>query len=231
MIDFAAVMAHVKSAIATIAPEDSAETLEAGGVHVISGSARFTGSDTLEVDGRSLRFRRAIIATGAAPAVPPVPGLREATPLTSESVWDLDDLPERLVVLGGGSIGCELGQAFARLGSQVTLVEALPRILAREDPDAARLVGEAFERDGIAVLAGHTLVEVHGGAGQHGEVVLEGPAGSGTVGFDRLLVAVGRRPNVSGLEPAGCRRRPRRAGLRPGGRSPANGEPADLGGG
>ncbi len=200
-IDFAAVMAHVKSAIATIAPEDSAETLEAGGVRVISGSARFTGSDTLQVGGRSLRFRRAIIATGATPAVPPVPGLREAKPLTSESLWDLDDLPERLVVLGGGSIGCELGQAFARLGSRVTLVEALPRILAREDPDAARLVDNAFERDGVQVLAGHTLVEVHGGDGQPGEVVLDGPSGISTVAFDRLLVAVGRRPNVSGLEP------------------------------
>ncbi len=201
VVDFAAVMAHVKGAIAAIAPEDSTESLESGGVHVVSGSARFTGPETVDVDGRTLRFRHALIATGAGPAVPAVAGLREAKPLTSESVWNLHGLPERLVVLGGGSIGCELGQAFARLGSRVTLVEALPRILAREDPDAARLVRDALDQDGIQVLAGHTVVGVHGGAGQDGEVLLEGPSGSSTVGFDHLLVAVGRRPKTAGLEP------------------------------
>ncbi len=201
VIDFAAVLAHVKGAIAAIAPEDSAETLQAAGVHVVTGSARFTGPDSLEVDGRSLRFRLAIVATGAVPAVPPVPGLREATPLTSDSVWNLEELPDRLVVLGGGSIGCELGQAFARLGSRVTLVEALPRILAGEDPDAARLVQDTFDRDRVRVLAGHTVVGVRGRAGQDGEVVLDGPSGTHTVGFDQLLVAVGRRPNTVGLEP------------------------------
>ncbi len=130
-----------------------------------------------------------------------MPGLREAKPLTSNSLWDLEGLPDRLVVLGAGSIGCELGQAFARLGSRVTLVEALPRILAREDPDAARLVRDACDRDGIRVLAGHTVVGVHGGAGQDGTVVLDGPSGTSTIEFDELLVAVGRRPNTSGLEP------------------------------
>ena len=206
VVDFAAVMAHVKAAIAAIAPEDSAEAMQASGVQVVTGSARFTGPDTLDVDrddrGLRLRFRRALITTGAGPAVPPVPGLREAKPLTSDSAWNLQELPDRLVVLGAGSIGCELGQAFARLGSRVTLVEALPRILAREDPDAARLVREAFDRDGIRVLAGHTVVGVSGGAGQDGTVVLEGPSGTSTIGFDELLVAVGRRPNTAGLEPS-----------------------------
>ena len=201
VVDFAAVMAHVKGAIAAIAPEDSAEAMHASGVQVLTGSARFTGPDTLDLDGRRLRFRRAIITTGAGPALPPVPGLREANPLTSHSVWNLQELPDRLVVLGAGSIGCELGQAFARLGSRVTLVEALPRILAREDPDAARLVRDAFDRDGIRVLGGHTVVGVSGGAGQAGTVVLDGPSGSSTIGFDQLLVAVGRRPNTAGLEP------------------------------
>ena len=201
VVDFAAVMAHVKGAIAAIAPEDSAEAMQASGVRVLTGSARFTGPDTLDVDGQRLRFRRAIITTGAGPAVPPVPGLREAKPLTSDSVWNLQGLPGRLVVLGAGSIGCELGQAFSRLGSRVTLVEALPRILAREDPDAARLVRGALERDGIRVLAGHTVVGVSGGAGRDGTVVLDGPSGTSTIGFDELLVAVGRRPNTAGLEP------------------------------
>ncbi len=200
VVDFGAVMAHVQGAIAAIAPEDSAAAMRAGGVQVLTGSARFTGPDTLDVNGRRLQFRRAIITTGAGPAVPPVPGLREATPLTSTSVWNLPELPDRLVVLGAGSIGCELGQAFARLGSRVTLIEALPRILAREDPDAARLVRDAFDRDGIRVLAGHTLVGVSGGADQAGTITLDGPAGTSTMGFDQLLVAVGRRPNTAGLD-------------------------------
>lgn len=202
VVDFTAVMTHVRGAIAAIAPEDSAPAMQAGGVHVFTATAGFTGPETLQVDGREVRFRRAIITTGAEPALPPVPGLREANPLTSNSVWDLTELPERLVVLGGGSIGCELSQAFARLGSRVTLVEALPRILSREDPDAARLVQDAFDRDGVQVLAGHTLVGVTGATGAGGTVILEGPtAASSTIEFDHLLVAVGRRPNTAGLEP------------------------------
>ena len=200
-VDFTAVMAHVRGAIAAIAPEDSVAALQARGVTVQTGTARFTGPDTLEVDGRPLRFRRAVVATGAGPAVPSVPGLQAATPLTSDTVWDLTELPDRLVVLGAGSIGCELGQAFARLGSRVTLVEALPRILAREDPDASKLIQDALERDGISVLAGHTLVGVSEASGHPGEVTLDGPAGTFRVAFDQLLVAVGRRPNTTGLAP------------------------------
>ncbi len=198
-VDFPAVMDHVAAAVAAIAPEDSVEAMQAAGVQVIRGSARFTGPDTVDVDGRRLRFRRAVIATGAGPAVPPVPGLEQAQPLTSDSVWDLRELPARLIVMGAGSIGCELGQAFARLGSEVTLVEALPRILAREDPDAAALVRAALDGDGVRVLTGHTVVRVTGGAGHPGEVELEGPTGTVTVAFDQLLVAVGRRPHTTGL--------------------------------
>ncbi len=199
VVDFAAVMAHVRGAIDAIAPEDSAPAMKASGVHVLTGSARFTAPDTLDVGGQPVRFRRAIISTGAVPVVPAVPGLREANPLTSESVWNLNELPGRLIILGGGSIGCELSQAFARLGSQVTLVESLPRILSREDPDAARLIQEAFDRDGVRVLAGHCVVSVTGGAGREGTVVLDGPTSSGTIEFDQLLVAVGRRPDTAGL--------------------------------
>ena len=198
-VDFAAVMSHVKGAIAAIEPEDSPAALEAAGVRVLRGEARFTGSGSLEVDGRPVRFRRALLATGAAPAVPPVPGLTEAAPLTSDSVWGLDVLPDRLVVLGGGAIGCELGQAFSRLGAQVTLVEQLPRILAQEDPEAAAVVHAALEDDGVRVLAGHRLAAVRGEPGGPGQADLDGEGGPVTVDYDRLLVAVGRSPQTSSL--------------------------------
>jgi pyruvate/2-oxoglutarate dehydrogenase complex dihydrolipoamide dehydrogenase (E3) component len=114
-VDFAAAMAHVKQAIATIAPHDSPERLRGEGVEVVHGTGRFVAPDRLGIDGRVVRFRHALIATGASPLVPPIPKLREAAPLTSDTLWDLTELPGRLVVLGGGPIGAELGQAFARL--------------------------------------------------------------------------------------------------------------------
>jgi pyruvate/2-oxoglutarate dehydrogenase complex dihydrolipoamide dehydrogenase (E3) component len=199
-IDFPAVMQHVKGAIATIEPADSVATLQAAGVHVVHGDARFTGPDRVEVDGQLLLFRRAVVATGAAPALPPVPGLSSVRPLTSDTVWDLADLPERLVVLGAGSIGCELGQAFARLGAQVTLVEERARILVGEDPDAARLVHAALEEDGVRVLTGHRAVSVTGADDGAGRVVLDRAGEQVAVEFDRVLAAVGRAPRTCGLQ-------------------------------
>ncbi|HEX5403769.1 MAG TPA: FAD-dependent oxidoreductase [Pseudonocardiaceae bacterium] len=145
-IDFPAVMARIRAAIAQIEPDDSPETLRATGIDVIHGHARFTGPRTLDIDGRPARFRRAIVATGSAPAMPPIPGLAEAAPLTSDTVGELTDLPARLVVLGGGPIGCELGQAFARLGARVTIVEA-------EVQDSAGLAQFRGRRRGVG--AGH----------------------------------------------------------------------------
>ena len=202
-VDFAAVMQHVHAAIAHIEPVDSVASLEAAGVHTIHGQARFTGPRTVEVDGGVHIFHHALFATGASPAVPGIPGLAEANPLTSETVWDLRELPRRLVVMGGGSIGCELGQAFARLGAQVTLVEALPRILSREDPDAARLVHDALERDGVEVLVGHSVTKVAGEPGGTGAVLVGDDERE--VAYDALLVAVGRTPRSRelGLEQAG----------------------------
>jgi len=190
-VDFAGVLAHVHGAMAAIAPVDSPEQLQADGVEVRHGSAQFTGLRSAEVDGEPVQFRQALIATGSDPVLPPIPGLADAGALTSDSVWDLDELPERLVVLGGGSIGCELGQAFARLGAAVTVVEGLDRLLPREDPDAARLVTAALERDGVTAVTGERIVEVDGAT-----VVLAN--GRHIVG-DRLLVAVGRRPDTAGL--------------------------------
>ena len=191
-VGFAEVMAHVHAAIAAIEPNDSPETLRETGVVVVKGHARFTGDDSAEVDGRAVRFRQALIATGSNPLVPPIAGLRDANPLTSDSVWDLTELPERLVVLGGGSIGCELGQAFTRLGSTVTVVEAAERLLTNEDAEAARIVTEALVRDGADVLTGEPVTALEGS-----EVVLEGGR---RVFADAVLVAVGRRPDTSGLD-------------------------------
>ena len=192
-VDFARVRAHVKGAIAHIEPEDSADDLRAAGVEVVAGRAELAGPDSARVGDRSVRFRTALIATGASPAVPPVPGLREAEPLTSETVWDVEELPGRLVVLGGGAIGSELGQAFARLGSSVTLVEGADRILPGEDPEASALVTAALLRDGVDVRTG-----VPAATDEDGVLVL----GDGArLPFDRLVVAVGRRARTEGL---GC---------------------------
>ena len=198
-VDFPAVMRHVRASIAHIEPVDSVAALEAAGVTVVHGAATFTGPQTVQVGERVLTFRRAVLATGAAPAVPPVPGLREASPLTSDTVWDHEELPARLVVLGGGSIGCELGQAFARLGSRVTIVEALPRLLAREDPDAAALVHARLAEDGVEILTGRRAVQVDGHPGGAGTVTVDGDDGPRAVEYDALLVAVGRTPRTAGL--------------------------------
>lgn len=204
-VDFPRVMQHVHDAIATIAPVDSPEALREAGVTVLQGEARFTSPRTVQVAERTLRFHHALLATGAAPTVPPVPGLDEAQPWTSDSIWDITDLPGRLVVIGGGAIGSELGQAFARLGSHVTMVETGPRILAKEDPDAAAVVQQAMEADGVDLLLGHRLAEVRGTRRDGGEVVLEHDGGRRRVPYDALLVAVGRTPRTSdlGLDTAG----------------------------
>jgi pyruvate/2-oxoglutarate dehydrogenase complex dihydrolipoamide dehydrogenase (E3) component len=206
-VNFPTVLGHIRSAIASIEPADSVAALEEAGVRVLHGQARFTNRGTVQVDGVTIEFHHALIATGGEPAVPPVPGLAAAHPLTSDSIWQLETLPDRLVVMGGGSIGCELGQAFARLGSRVTLVEAQPRLMPREDPDAVALVHSALERDGVEILTGHRAVAVHGQPGQGGQVVLETGGEQRTVEYDTLLVAVGRRPRSSdlGLDLAGVK--------------------------
>jgi pyruvate/2-oxoglutarate dehydrogenase complex dihydrolipoamide dehydrogenase (E3) component len=201
-VDLAAVMRHVHGAVRAIEPEDSPETLEAAGVTVLQGTARLTGPRTLAVDGTPHAFRTALLATGAVPVLPPVPGLREAGPLTSETVWDLAVLPRRLAVLGGGGIGCELGQAFARLGAEVTLVEEQERVLPDEDPDASALVAAALAADGARLLTGTRVTAVAGTPGGPGELTVRGPDGERTVPYDRLLVSVGRRPDTTALDPA-----------------------------
>lgn len=192
-VDFAEVMAHVRRAIAAIEPADAPASIEASGAQVRQGEVVFSAGDTALIDGAPVSFRQALIATGAAPVVPDLPGLAEARPLTSETVWELTALPDRLVVLGGGSIGCELAQAFARLGSQVTLIEAMDRLLPKEDPRACALLEQALRADGVQVRTGVALASVEAAAEQ---VHLDDGA---TVAYDRLLVAFGRAPRTGGL--------------------------------
>jgi len=167
------------------------------GVECIKGEAKITSPWSVTVNGRTLTTRAIIIAAGARPLVPPIPGLDKVEVLTSDSIWGLRKLPARLLVLGGGPIGCELAQAFARLGSQVTQVEMLPRIMAREDPDVSELVKRRFEQEGINVLVGHKAKQVVIEGGR--KLLLCEHEGKGVgVEFDALLCALGRVPNTAG---------------------------------
>ncbi len=198
-VDLARVMATVRRAQAVIEPQDSPERLAAHGVEVVVGRGRFVGPGRIAVGDRELRYRAALIATGSRPVLPPIEGLAGVDPLTSDTVWGLDRLPGRLVVLGGGPIGCELGQAFARLGSAVTIVEALPQLLPREAPDLGAFLAEALRSEGVDVRVGIRALSVMGagvGAARGGVLVLDDGA---EVAFDRLLVAVGRRPATADL--------------------------------
>lgn len=194
-VDFPRVMQHVHAAIAAIAPVDSPEALEAAGVRVCRGRAVFTGPDTVSVGRGALRFRQALVATGAGPSLPPLTGLGEVDTLTTDTVWELTALPGRLVVIGGGSTGCELGQAFARLGSAVTIVESGARVLAGEDFDASAAVAASLTADGVTVLIRSTAARVER-VGDGGVLQL---AHGARVEFDALLVATGRRPRTDGL--------------------------------
>ncbi len=195
-VDLARIMDGVRAAQAHIAPHDSPERLEREGVEVVRDHARFDGPGRVVTGaGRVLRYRAALVATGAAPVVPDVPGLAAADPLTSDTVWDLRRLPGRLLVVGGGPIGCELGQAFARLGSRVTLVQQDDRLLPREEPEAGDLVADRLRAEGADVHPGTRLVRVDPDGDSWTVHLSDGTA----VGADRILVAAGRRATTAGL--------------------------------
>jgi len=204
-IDLGQVMDRVREAIATIEPQDSPGRLRGEGVDVIAGQGRFEDARTLAVGDRRLRFRAAILATGSEPTLPAVAGLESAAVSTTDTIWDLRELPSRLVVLGGGPIGCELGQAFRRLGSEVVMVEVADRLLGKEEPEASALIAERLAGEGVDVRLGTKATEVRDGLGDRSEMVLEGPSGRDAIAFDRVLVATGRRPRSAdlGLEAAG----------------------------
>ena len=194
-LNFSDVMARVQRVIAAIEPNDSVERYEGLGVECVAGRARIVSPWEVEVDGKRLTTANIVIATGGKPFVPPIEGIEECSYLTSETLWSLEQQPEQLAILGGGPIGCEMAQAFARLGSQVTLVEMAERILLMEDSDAADVVTEALRNDGVNVLVGHRAERVTGG----NTLVCAGPDGPVEVAFDQLMVAVGRKANTQGL--------------------------------
>jgi pyruvate/2-oxoglutarate dehydrogenase complex dihydrolipoamide dehydrogenase (E3) component/uncharacterized membrane protein YdjX (TVP38/TMEM64 family) len=201
-VDFAGVMRRVHEVIEAIEPHDSVERYTLLGVEVLEGHARITSPWSVEVrqaDGsvQTLTTRSIVIAAGASPFVPPIAGLKEVGFLTSDTIWGLTELPKRLVVLGGGPIGCELAQSFARLGSAVTQVEMAPRLMLREDPDASDLVAASLRVDGVNVLTSHQAIRVEVCEGEKRLIVRHGDQEL-PIAFDQLLCAVGRSPRVTG---------------------------------
>jgi len=195
-LPFPQAIRRVHDAVASIAATEDATALCAEGIDVLLGRAQFTGPDRVRLDRRVVTGRRFVIATGAAPLVPPIPGLADVAYLTNETIFDLADLPASLAVLGGGAVGCELAQAFARLGSQVTVIEKLDRLLADEEPQASTVIADVFARDGIDVRLGTRVDKV--GPDPSGGVRLSLHASADLV-TQRLLVAVGRTPVTDGL--------------------------------
>jgi pyruvate/2-oxoglutarate dehydrogenase complex dihydrolipoamide dehydrogenase (E3) component/uncharacterized membrane protein YdjX (TVP38/TMEM64 family) len=204
--EFCEVMERVKRVVGKVEPHDSVERYSTLGVECLQGEARITSPYSVEVNGRTLTTRSIIIATGASPLVPPIPGLDQVDYLTSDNLWQLRELPRRLVVLGGGPIGCELAQAFARFGAEVTQVEMAPQLMGREDPDVAEFIRGRFEAEGVRVLTAYTAKHV---IVEENEKILicEHQEQDVRIPFDQILVAVGRRPNTTsfGLEELGVR--------------------------
>jgi pyruvate/2-oxoglutarate dehydrogenase complex dihydrolipoamide dehydrogenase (E3) component len=198
-VDFSAIMERLRRLRADLSANDAVQRFAALGVDVFLGHGHFTGPHVLEVQGQTLTFARAVIATGSHAGVPPIPGLAESGYLTNESIFALTERPQRLGVIGGGPIGCELAQAFQRLGSQVTLLEADAHLLPREDAEAAAIVHQGLVRDGVQVTVGAKIVEVTT-RGALKIVQYTDTAGvPGEAVVDTLLVATGRVPNVEGL--------------------------------
>jgi pyruvate/2-oxoglutarate dehydrogenase complex dihydrolipoamide dehydrogenase (E3) component/uncharacterized membrane protein YdjX (TVP38/TMEM64 family) len=215
-VDFARVMERVRQVVRAIEPHDSVERYTRLGVECMTGRATVTSPWTVAItrpDGttHALTTRAIVIAAGARPLVPPIPGLAEVRPLTSDTVWDLRDRPARLVVLGGGPIGCELAQAFARFGTRVTIVEQAPRLLTAEDDDCAAVVRASFTAEGLDLRLGHRAVRVEVVDGEKRLVVEHGGADT-SVPFDEILCAVGRVANTEGygLEALGIGTTPER---------------------
>lgn len=197
-IDFSKAMERMRRLRAELSARDSATRFRDLGVDVFIGDGRFSGPDSLAVKGQTLRFSRAVIATGSRPMAPAISGLSEAGYLTNETVFSLTSRPQRLAVIGAGPLGCELAQAFARFGSRVVLLEAEARILPREDPDAAQVLERALSRDGIEIITNARIKRV---AGKGGEklISLENEHTRREIACDALLLGAGRVPRVEGL--------------------------------
>lgn len=194
--DFDTAMARVHRAVSKIAGTEDTKALAAEKIDVIDGFARFESPSSIEVGGRRVRSKRFVVATGSRPAVPPIPGLRELPPLTNEHLFDLSVRPDSMIVLGGGPIGCEMAQAFARLGTSVTLVEAQARILPREEPEASAVIAEALTADGVDVRVGSAVTHVERIA--NGDACVHLDDGT-SIAAAELLAAIGRIPSGRGF--------------------------------
>ena len=201
-VDFARVMGRVQNVIKTIEPHDSVERFTGLGVDCLYGNAKLISPWVVDVDGQQISAEKIILATGARPTMPAIPGLDQVDPLTSETLWQLQDLPERLLIVGGGAIGCELAQAFQRLGSQVTLVEMQPQLLPRDDQQVATFMQACLESEGVRVLTNYGA-EKFESQGDQRSAQLSSSAEPATellqVGFDQVLVAIGRTANTESL--------------------------------
>lgn len=200
--DFAEVMERVQKVVSDIEPHDSVERYTSLGVECLQGDARIVSPWSVEIRGPSgdvqtLTTRSIVIAAGARPFVPPIPGIELVEVLTSDNIWNLRELPRRLVVLGGGPIGCELAQCFSRLGSEVTQVEMLPRLMIREDPEVSALVEQRFRDEGVRVLTGHKALRFVSEGGRK-QLIAEHQGQEVAIEFDAVLCAVGRVANTSG---------------------------------
>ena len=205
-VDLARTMAHVHEVIGEIAPNDSQERFTAMGVTVIRAPGRFSSGRLLEAGSQSIRARRFVIATGSSPSIPPIPGIEQIRVLTNETIFELDRMPTRLVVLGGGPVGLEMAQAFRRLGCDVVVLDA-GRVLSREDPEFTEIVTTALEREGVSLRESVRISRVE----SHGSGIRLHLEGGETVDGSHLLVAAGRRANVEGLnlDAAGVRYSPK----------------------
>jgi pyruvate/2-oxoglutarate dehydrogenase complex dihydrolipoamide dehydrogenase (E3) component len=197
-VDFGAVRGHVRDVIAEIAPNDSVERFTAMGVRVVKAEARFTDPRTVVAGGVTVKARRFVLATGSRPAAPPVPGLDTVRYLTNDTIFDLGEKPKRLLIVGGGPIGVEIAQAHRRLGTDVTLIEASDRILAREDPELAAVVERALLRDGVDLRLGLAIERVERRPGGAAVVLRRGDRDEAIEG-SHILVAAGRQPTTEGL--------------------------------
>jgi len=198
-VDFGKVMERMRRLRASISPNDSAERFRRLGVDVFFGQARFVDSNTVEVEGEKLKFRKAVIATGARASLPPIAGIDDVDYLTNETVFSLTELPGRMGIIGAGPIGCEMAQSFARLGAEVFLVEAMHGILPREDRDAAAILEESMAKDGVRVLCCGRDLELAKPDGGGIRLCVESHGREYDQVVDRLLVAAGRAANVEGL--------------------------------
>ena len=196
-VDFAQVMSRLRSIRADIAHDDSAETMAGRQVDVLFGRAEFIGPDRLTIGGRELRFKRAVIATGGRPRMPDAPGLAEHA-MTNEQVFDLETLPDHLLIVGGGPIGCELGQAFRRFGAHVTIVQRGTRLLPADDPEAAEELLSSLISEGVDVCLNSEVAAVQP-SGDRYEVTVTRADGEQRLSCDKVLVAAGRLPNTEGL--------------------------------